>query len=450
MQVTPTETAGLKRSFKVVIPAGELDDRLVQRLSSMKDDVRIRGFRPGKVPISHLKRLFGRSTMAEIINGMLTEVAQKTLSERGEKAAMQPDYQLPEQAETEKVLSGSADLAYVMNYEVLPKVAIGDLKSVAIERPVVTPTDQAIDAELKRLAAESRTFTAKDGPAAEGDRVTVSFVGTIDGKTFPGGSDDNAGFVIGSGTMLKGFEDQLIGLKAGDEKTVTVTFPDDYRSKALAGKTANFAVKVKGVAGGDEVAIDDQLAIRLGVENLASLRTTVAQQLQAQYDQAARQRVKRQLLDRLDEMHRVDLPPGLVDQEFDAIWQQINQQLATAGSTFEQEDTTEEKARAEYRNISERRVRLGLVMSEIGESAAVTVTEEEVQRALAAQMRQFPGREQTVLDYYRNNPQAIATLRAPIFEEKVVDHLLGVVKVTDKPMSKDELDAFDREDEGLV
>jgi len=450
MQVTETDTAGLKRSFKVVIPADELDERLTERLSSMKDEVRIRGFRPGKVPISHLKRLFGRSTMAEIINGVLGEVAQKTLTERGEKAAMQPDYQLPEQDETEKVLSGSADLAYTMNYEVLPKVAIGDVKSIAIERPVVTPTDEAVDSELKRLAAESRAFTSKDGPAASGDRVTISFTGTIDGKPFTGGSDDNAAVVIGSGSMIQGFEDALIGLSAGDEKTITLTFPSDYRSKALAGKEAEFAVKVKSVAGGDEVTIDDQLAIRLGVENLTALRDTVRQQLQATYDQAARQRVKRQLLDRLDEMHKVDLPPGLVEQEFDAIWQQISQQLASAGSSFEQEGTTEEKARVEYKAISERRVRLGLVMSEIGESAGVAVTEEEVQRALAAQMRQFPGREQTVLDYYRNNPQAVATLRAPIFEEKVVDHLLGQVKVTDKPTTKAELDALDRDDEGLV
>jgi len=363
---------------------------------------------------------------------------------------MQPDYQLPEQDETEKVLSGSADFAYTMNYEVLPKVAIGDLQSIAIERPVVTPTDEAVDTELKRLAAESRAFTPKDGPAAPGDRVTISFTGTMDGKPFAGGSDDNAAVVIGSGSMIQGFEDALIGLKAGEEKNITLTFPSDYRSKALAGKEAEFAVKVKDVAGGDEISIDDQLAIRLGVENLTALRDTVRQQLQATYDQATRQRVKRQLLDRLDEMHKVDLPPGLVEQEFDAIWQQINQQLASAGSSFEQEGTTEEKARAEYRAISERRVRLGLVMSEIGDSTGVTVTEEEVQRALASQMRQFPGREQTVLDYYRNNPQAVATLRAPIFEEKVVDHLLGQVKVTDKPMTKAELDALDREDEGLI
>jgi trigger factor len=450
MQVTATETAGLKRAFKVVVPAGELDERLTQRLASLKDEVRIKGFRPGKVPISHLKRLFGRSTMAEVVQGIINEVAQKTLTERGEKAATAPDFEMPEPGETDKVLQGSADLAYTMVYEVLPKIALGDLKSIAIERPVVTPADEAIDAELRRLATESRIFAAKEGPAAMGDRVTLSFAGTIDGKPFTGGKDDNASVVIGSGAMLKGFEEQLIGLKAGDEKTITVKFPDEYRSKNVAGKAADFAVKVKAVASGDEVPIDDQLAVRLGVENLAALNATLRQQLQTQYDQLARQRVKRQLLDALDTMHKVELPPGLVEQEFNAIWQQIGQQLASAGSTFEQEGTTEEAARTEYRGISERRVRLGLVMSDIGERAGITVTEEEVQRALAAQMRQFPGREQTVLDYYRNNPQALATLRAPIFEEKVVDHLLTEAKVTDKPMTKAELDAIDREDEGLV
>jgi trigger factor len=434
----------------VVIPAVELDERLTERLASLKDEVRIKGFRPGKVPISHLKRLFGRSTMAEVVQVIINEVAQKTLTERGEKAAMQPDFEMPEPTETDKVLQGDADLSYTMVYEVLPKVALADFKSIAIERPVVQPGDDAVDAELKRLSTESRTFAPKDGPAAIGDRVTLSFAGTIDGKPFSGGKDENATVIIGSGAMLEGFEDQLIGLKAGDEKTVKVTFPADYRSKAVAGKDAEFAVKVKAVASGDEVPIDDQLAVRLGVENLVALRNTVREQLQAQYDQAARLRVKRQLLDRLDEMHKIDLPPRLVEQEFEAIWQQIGQQLASAGSNFEAEGTTEEKARKEYRDISERRVRLGLVMSEIGEKAGVTVTEEEVQRALAAQMRQFPGREQTVLDYYRNNPQALATLRAPIFEEKVVDHLLGEVKVADKPMTKAELDAIDREDDGLV
>jgi trigger factor len=450
MQVTATETAGLKRSFKVVIPAQELDQRLTDRLSSMKDEVRIRGFRPGKVPISHLKRLFGRSAMAEIVQSMLGEVAQQTLTERGEKAAMQPDFQLPEQAETEKVLQGSGDLAYTMHYEVLPKVALADFKAIAIERPVVEPTDEAVEADLKRLASETRTFVAKSGPAEVGDRINLAFTGSMEGKPFIGGSDENAMVVIGSGSMLKDFEDQLVGVQAGDRKTITLTFPEDYRAKALAGREASFEVRVKSVAGGDPVPLDDQLAVRLGVENLAALRDTVRQQLVSQYGQAIRQRVKRQLLDRLDEMHPIELPPGLVEQEFNAIWQQITQQLANAGSSFEQEGTTEEEARKEYQMIAQRRVRLGLVMSEIGDKAGITVTEDEVQRALAAQMRQFPGREQTVLDYYRNTPQALATLRAPIFEEKVVDYLLELAKIADKPMTKAELDAIDREDEGLV
>jgi trigger factor len=450
MQVTATDTEGLKRSFKVVIPAQELDERLTQRLSSMKDEVRIRGFRPGKVPISHLKRLFGRSTMAEIVQSMLGEVAQQTLTERGEKAAMQPDFELPAQDETEKVLAGSGDLSYTMVYEVLPKVALGDFRAIAIDRPVVEPTDESVEADLKRLASETRTFAPKSGAAEVGDRVNVAFTGTMDGKPFVGGSDENATMVIGSGSMLKEFEDQLVGLSSGDTKTVTLTFPADYRAKALAGKEANFEVRVKAVASGDEIPLDDQLAVRLGVENLAALRSTVKQQLQGQYGQAVRQRVKRQLLDRLDEMHQIELPPGLVEQEFNAIWQQITQQLASAGSTFEQEGTTEEEAQKEYRKIAERRVRLGLVMSEIGDNAGISVTDDEVNRALAAQMRQFPGREQTVLDYYRNTPQALATLRAPIFEEKVVDYLLELVKATDKPMTKAELDALDREDEGIV
>jgi trigger factor len=450
MQVTATNTEGLRREFKIVVPASELDTRLTERLAALKDDVRIRGFRPGKVPLSHLKRLFGRSTMAEVVQAMLSEVARQTLDERGEKAAMQPDYQLPEQEETEKVLSGAADLAYTMIYEVLPKFDLGDFQTIAVERPVVEPSDAEVETELKRLASETRTFAVKDGAAAKGDRVTLSYVGKIDDVPFQGGSDDNATITIGDGRFISGFEEALIGLKAGDEKTFPITFPADYGNKTLAGKQASFTVKIKSVAAGDEVAIDDQLAVRVGVESLAELRDTIKRQLQLQLAQLIRQRIKRQLLDRLDEMHKIDLPPGLVEQEFDSIWRQIVQQLNESGRTFADENTTEEAAREEYQKIAARRVRLGLVMSEIGDRNQITVTDEEVQRALAAQMRQFPGREQTVLEYYRNNPEAVATLRAPIFEEKVVDYLLELVRVTDKPMTREALVALDQEEDTLV
>ncbi len=450
MQVTETLVDGLKREFKVVVPATELDGRLSERLNSLKDEVRIKGFRPGKVPMSHLKRLFGRSTMAEIVQTVISEVARNTLSERGEKAAMQPQYALPEdQGEANEVLSGNHDLAYTMSYEVLPKVDLVDFKTISVERPTVEVTDAEVEEQLTRLADSTRSYTTKAGAAEEGDRVTISYLGKLDGEPFEGGKDDNAIIRIGDKRFIPGFEEQLAGLSSGDVKTIAVTFPEDYAAANLAGKEATFDIEVKAVAAGDPVSVDDELAKRLGLETLESLRNTVRQQLQSQYAQAVRQRVKRQILDRLDETHKFDLPQRLVELEFDTIWRQIVNELSNTGRTFEDEDTTEEKARAEYQEIAQRRVRLGLVMSQIGEHAKVEVTEEELQRAMAAQLRQVPGQEQALLDYYRRNPDALASLRAPIFEEKVVDYVLELINVTDKPTSAEEL-MKQAEEEGLI
>ncbi len=449
MQVTETSSEGLKREFQVVVPATELDARLVERLNALKDEVRIKGFRPGKVPMTHLRRMFGRSAMAEILQSVFAEVARQTLSERGEKAASAPDYRLPEDEDiANQVLAGSADLNYTMAYEVLPKIELADFQGITVERPVVEVSDEAVEDQLKALARDTRSFTTKEGKAEDGDRVTVSYVGKVDGEPFDGGTNDNATVTIGDNQFIPGFEEQLVGLAAGDSKTINVTFPDDYRAKDLAGKAATFDVTVKAVAEGEAAKIDDQLAVRLGVESLDGLRDTVRQQIQSQYNQLSRQKVKRQLLDRLDEMHPIELPPQMVSDEFDTIWRQITSELANTGRSFADEETTEEAAREDYRKIAERRVRLGLVMAEIGDRNKIEVTEEEVQRALTAQMRQFPGQEQALVDYYRNTPGAVAALRAPIFEEKVVDYLLELVKVTDKPVTRDELASDD--DDRLV
>lgn len=447
MQVTETLNEGLKREFSVVVPASELDGRLVDRLSTLKDEVRIKGFRPGKVPISHMRRMFGRSAMAEIVQSVLTEVARDTLTNRGEKAAAPPDYRLPEDVqETEKILSGQSDLSYTMVYEVLPRIELTDFKKISVERPVVEISDADVDEQVKQLAESARSFATKAGAAETGDRLTISYLGKIDGEPFAGGSDDNASVTIGDGRFIPGFAEQLVGLSSGDEKTISVTFPADYAAKELAGKEATFEISVKAVAAADPVAIDDKLAERLGLESLAALRDTIRQQIKAQFNQATRQKVKRQLLDRLDETHPIELPPAMVEQEFETIWRQIMAELANTGKTFESEGTTEEAARADYRKISERRVRLGLVMSEIGERNKIQITEEEVQRALAAQMRQLPGQEQALITYYRNNPDALAALRAPIFEEKVVDYLMELVNVTEKTVSREELLREDEDD----
>lgn len=440
MQVTETLAEGLRREFEVKVPASELDDRLVSRLSEMQGEVRIKGFRPGKVPVNHLRRLFGKSAMAEIVQKLISDVARDTMSERGERAAQQPDFNLPEdEGEAEKVLQGKADLTYTMTYEILPEVVLGDFKSIKVERPVADVSDEEIETEMNRLAENVRSFSPKEGKSESGDRLVISYLGKLDGEPFEGGADDNATVEIGSGQFIPGFAEQLEGLAAGDEKTIAVTFPEEYGAAHLAGKDATFDVVVKEVSSPDPIKIDDELATRVGVESLDQLRDAIRQQLQNQYGMATRQKVKRQILDQLDALHTFELPPKMVEQEFDNIWRQVTAELAQSNRTFEDEDTTEEAARDDYHKIAERRVRLGLVLSEIGEKNSIEVTEEEVQRALSAQLRQFPGREKELVEYYRANPEAIASLRAPIYEEKVVDFLLELVNVTDKTVSREEL-----------
>jgi trigger factor len=446
MQVTETLSDGLKREFKVVVPLQELDERLSERLSSLKDEVRIKGFRPGKVPVSHLRRLYGRSAMAEIVQNTLRDVAKQTLDERGERAATPPDYQLPEdQGEADKILTGQADLAYTMSYEVLPRVVLGDFKKISVERPVVEVSEEEVDRQLNQLAESGRSYEPKAGKVENGDRVTLSYVGKIDGEPFEGGKDENATLRIGSGQFIPGFEEQVIGLSASEEKTISVTFPENYGAAQLAGKAATFDVTIKEIAAPGELVIDDTLATRLGLESLDKLRDAIRDQLRGQYREAARMKVKRQMLDRLDETHSFELPPKMVEAEFQNIWRQIESDMARNSRTFDQEGTTEEAAKADYRKIAERRVRLGLVLSEIGEKNQIEVREDELQRALAAQLRNFPGNEKQVLEYYRRDPDAINALRAPIFEEKVVDYLLELVNVTDKPVTREELLKDDEE-----
>ncbi|RVI69982.1 trigger factor, partial [Sinorhizobium meliloti] len=304
-----------------------------------------------------------------------------------------------------------------------------------------------VNEQIQRIAESARTYESKKGKAANGDRVTVDYLGKVDGEAFDGGKDEDAELVLGSNRFIPGFEEQLVGVKAGDEKTITVTFPADYPAANLAGKEATFDITVKDVAAAAPIEINDELATKLGLESVDKLKEIVRGQIESQFGSITRQKVKRQLLDQLDELYQFDTPERLVDAEFENIWRQINTDLQQAGKTFADEDTTEEEARAEYRKLAERRVRLGLVLSEIGEKAGVQVSDDEMQRSLFEQLRQFPGQEKEILEYFRNTPGAAASLRAPLFEEKVVDHLLTEVSVTDKKVSKEELTADDEADE---
>lgn len=447
MQVIETLAEGLKREIKVVIPAKDMEQRMNERLADVKDKVRINGFRPGKVPVSHVKKMYGKSIMAELVNEIIRDKPSAILSERGEKSATQPEIVMTEdEQEAEKILSAQADLEFSISYEVIPAIELKPVDGIKVEREVVEIPESEVDEQILKIAENARSFEAKKGKAADGDRVTMDYLGKVDGVAFDGGKDEDAELVIGSNRFIPGFEEQLVGLKAGDEKVITVTFPADYPAANLAGKEATFDITVKEVASPAAIEINDELATKLGVESVEKLKEIVRGQIEGQFGSITRQKVKRQILDQLDSMYQFEAPSKLVDAEFENIWRQINTDLAQSGKTFADEDTTEEEARDEYRKLAERRVRLGLVLSEIGEKGGIDVTEEEMQRALYAQLQQFPGQQKEILEFFRKTPGAAASLRAPIFEEKVIDKLLSEISVTDKTVSKEELMADDAEE----
>ena len=440
MQVTETSAAGLKREYRVVVSAADLEARVNERLDDLKGRVQLRGFRPGKVPVNHLKRIYGKSTMAEVIEAAVREANQKIVSDNGLKLATEPKVVLPqEEGAVEGIIDGKADLAYTVEVEVVPPIELTDFKTMKLERQTAEVTDAEVDQALNAIAEQNRPFIAKTEPAQTGDRVTISFQGTMDGQPFEGGSAEDVPMLLGSGRFIPGFEDNLIGKKAGESQTFDLKFPDDYQATHLAGKTGTFAVTVKTVEAPGEVALNDDFAKSLGLDSLTKLRDALRERLQREHTSASRQKVKRGLLDQLDARHKFEPPPTLVEQEFNNVWSAIENDLKQQNRTFADEGTTEEKAREEYRTIAERRVRLGLVIAEIGEKNNITVSEDQLRAAVMEQVRQMPGREQQVWDYYRNNPGALAALRAPLFEDKVVDFVLELADVTDKPVSREEL-----------
>ena len=442
MQVTETLSEGLKREFKVVVPAAELDAKVNVRLDELKDRVRINGFRPGKVPVAHLKRMYGRSTMAEVIDATVRDTNNQIVSERGYKLAAEPKVTLPtEQDAVEKLIAGQSDLDYTMAVEIVPPIELTDFKTIKLTKLTSEVTDAEVAEAIARISEQNKPYSAKpEGEkAAKDDRIVISFAGTIDGKPFEGGSGDDSVVMIGSNTFIPGFEDQLIGIAAGETRTLKVTFPAHYPKAELAGKNAEFVVTAKSIESPGTVTVDDDFAKSLGLESLAKLREAVKDRIGREHVAMSRQKLKRALLDELDVRHKFEPPPSLVEEEFDRVWKSVLAEMENEKKSFADEDTTEEKAKAEYRAIAERRVRLGLVLAEIGEKNTITVTEDEMSRAIMERARQFAGQEQRVWDYYRQNPQAVAALRAPIYEEKVVDFLLELASVTEKKVAREEL-----------
>jgi trigger factor len=442
MQVTETLAEGLKHEFKVSVPASDLDAKAGAKLVDLKDKVKLNGFRPGKVPVSHLKKVYGRSVMAETIDQTIRDTNTQIFTDRGFRLATEPKITMPtEQAEVEELLAGKTDLTYTVAIEVVPTIQLADFKTFSVEKPVVEVTDAEVDEAIKRIADQNRPYAAKaEGAKAEnGDRVTISFKGSINGELFDGGTGEGIPVVIGAGQFIPGFEEQLVGMGTGETRTLKVSFPKNYASEKLAGQPAEFETTATLIEAPGETKIDDEFAKTLGLESLDKLKEAARERLVAEFAGATRQRVKRALLDRLDDSHKFEAPPSLIEEEFNLMWTSIKAEMESSGKTFADEDTTEEAAKEEYQKIADRRVRLGLVLSEIGEKNKITVTDDEVSRAVIERARSMPGREKEVWDYYRNNANALAQLRAPIYEDKVVDFILELANVTEKKVSREDL-----------
>jgi trigger factor len=448
MQVTQTLAEGLRREYRVVVPATDLDARVQERLVDLKGRVRLNGFRPGKVPLDHLKRLYGKEVRAEAIEAAVREANTSIIAEHGFKLAVDPKVTMPEEeGAVAQVIAGKGDLAYSVELEILPKIELGDFKGIEVSKLTADVSEEEVNHALEALAEKNRPFSDKgEGANAEpGDKVTISFTGTIDGQPFEGGSGEDVAVLLGSKTFLPGFEDQLVGIAKGETRTVNARFPENYLSPELRGKDAVFSVTAKSVEKPGPVTVDDDFAKSFGMASLDKLREAVKDRLSREHAAVSRRRVKRALLDGLDSRYRFDLPPTLVEQEFTNVWRTVTDDLQMQGRTFADEGTTEEAARQEYRGIAERRVRLGLVVAEIGEKNNIKVSDDELRRALAARAAQFPGQEGQVWEHYRKNPHAMIALRAPIYEDKVVDFLLELVKVNEKTVSREELYKEDEE-----
>jgi trigger factor len=403
----------------------------------MQPKMSLKGFRPGKVPAAHIKKMYGKSIMGDIVNDLVNESSTKALEEKSLRPASRPSIHLDVAADA--VVAGEADLDYHMHVEVMPDFEPTDVSALTIERLVSEPTEDEINDSLKRLAENNKSYATKEGKAEKDDQVVIDFVGSIDGVKFDGGAAEDMPLVIGSGRFIPGFEDQLIGASAGDEVNVNVTFPEEYQVDTLKGKPALFEVKVKEVKGPKETEIGDEFAATLGLENLDALKGALKNQLSGDLNFATRQQVKRVLLDALDERHSFDLPPLMVKAEFEQIWAQFEQEKKADRLSDEDKGKSDEELKGEYQKIAERRVRLGLVLAEIGRTNNVQVTEQELNEAIRREAIKYGAQAQQIFNLLRENQNAQAQLRAPIFEDKVVDLIVSKAKVKDKKVSKDEL-----------
>jgi len=439
MQVVEKPGEGLSRSYGVTVPAAELGAALDARIAEITPTLRLKGFRPGKVPQAHVRRLYGKALMSEVVEKTLNDTSQQVLSDTQLRIASRPD--LKPVSDMEQVIAGREDLAYDIEVEVMPDFEPIDVSTLTLERLAYHSSDAELETALAEVVAQNRTFEARgEGEAAQdGDQLVIDFVGRIDGEAFEGGSATDAEIVLGSGQFIPGFEEQLVGAKAGDERTVDVSFPDDYQVERLKGKAAAFEVTVKEVRAAKAAEADDALAERLGMADLEALKAALRENLDRQYVSASRFKLKRALLDVLDTAHDIPLPPRMVQAEFDGIWQQVEKDRTEGQASPEDAGKSDDELRAEYGKIAERRVRLGLVLAEIGRRENINVSEAELGEAMRAEAMRYGAQAQEIFDLLRRNPDIQAQMRAPLYEEKVVDFIVGRATVTDREVSKEEL-----------
>ena len=435
MQVTETLNEGLKREFECVIAADTIDDKVEAKLKELAPTVNLPGFRPGKAPLKILRQRFGRAVTGEILDETMREGIQSTLEERDIRPATQPQVDMIEEYQD------GGDLKFSIKAEILPEIEPVDFSTIELEKLEPEIPEEEVEDALTRMAdsRRERVEVTEARPAADGDVVVIDFVGSVDGEEFPGGAAEDYELTLGSGQFIPGFEEQLVGVNVGDEKTVTITFPEDYGAEHLAGKEASFAIKVKGLKELGPAEVNDALAEQFGAENLEDLRNKMRETMEREYGNAGRNRVKRELFDKLDELHTFPLPEALVEAEFDGIWQELQQQLEGENAENVREGKTDEELREEYRKVAERRVRLGLLLSEVGRRNNIEVSNQDMQTAIAQQAAQFPGQEEMVQKFYMENPQMLGQLQAPILEDKVVDYILELAKVEVRKVPPSEL-----------
>ncbi|WP_091738731.1 trigger factor [Phenylobacterium immobile] len=451
MQIVEKSGEGLSRVYGVTVPVADLAARYETRAAEIAPTLNIKGFRPGKVPVAHVKRVYGKSLMAEVVEAAVTEANQKVITDHNLRPAGDPELQPT--GDMDAVIDGKADLAYDLSMDLIPDFEPVDLATLELTRPVYAPGEEEVDEALGELAKQNRTFetrTAKTAKAKDGDQVVIDFVGKLDGEVFEGGSAEDTTLVLGSGQFIPGFEEQLVGAKTGADVEVKVKFPDDYQAETLKGKEAVFEVKVKEIKAPVERGVDDELAKQLGLESLEKLREILKTNLEQQFAGASRFKLKRALLDALDAKHDFPLPPKMVEAEFTSIWEQLQQDKDAGSLPPEDEAKSDADLEKEYRKIAERRVRLGLILAEVGRINNVEITAQELDQAMRQEAMRYGAQAQQIFELFRNNPQAQAQLRAPLFEDKVVDLIVEKAKVTDNAVTKEELMKEDEMPEGYA